>query len=640
MPQYAVNPSTGERLVLDKENNRWVPAPRQAPRVDVEQVMPEGPEFMRGKVGDLGEAAPSFLRGMASTAAVPATAAAKQALLPWQLAADVVPSVPQPPQLTGMEVPEAFGLQAPTTPVGRFAELAGASAAPGAGMVGAAARAGRALPVAATEAASLVGAGLGQEAAGLPGMLAGSVAPASIGTVARGISGAAPRFGARAEQQRLLGAFERQGVPATVGDITDIAYPQRAAATLPGGYGAARRMRAEQAGAMGRRVEELTGGRAAALEPDIAGEAIRKGMEGWIDKSLRGVARRIDDRLKARVPAETPTTTDETLKALSETIEEAGPFTAELVHPALTGIAKKLDDLQAGDGMSYKQLLNLRSAIGRKMSSPSIMADIPMGQLKQLYKALSKDIEATTMQVGDKRAVELLQRRNRHWRKGMARVENFVEPILKKKVPEEAYAALQKSAEKGPTRIRELSKTLEPKQREVVIGTMLREMGEPTPGVRSVEYTFSPETFYTNLNKLDEKGFVSLARGTQYARSQHLKDLRDVASRLREVDKVLKNPSGTSYALLSGGAGLIGMGGVALGRPLEALAVLGTTAGGSWATAKLMSSPSFVKWIAQGAKTPASRAAGHFARLNVAMAEDEETREAIEQYKQLLNPNY
>lgn len=584
-------------------------------------------------------AAQSFIRGLSTTGMLPITGAAGILTGPSR-ALNPLLGLPAPPALTGTEVAEAIGIGPPVTPTERLAELAGASAIPGAGTVGMAARTGRAVPALATELLGLGGAHVGQEAAGLPGLIAGGMAPSLAGGVARQLSGAAPRFGARAEQQRLLGAFERQGVPATIGDITDIAYPQRAAATLPGGYGAARRVRAEQAGAMGQRVEDLTGGRMAALEPDVAGENIRTGIEGWINKNLRATTRQIDTKLKARVPAETPTKLGETKALLATTVEEAGPFAEELVHPSLRSIAAKVDELQAGGGMTYQQMLDFRSSIGRKLSSPSIMVDIPTGQLKQLYKALSKDIEETTTLIGDQRAMELLKRRNRYWRQGMERVEKFLQPILKKNTPEEAYNALQKTAEKGPTRIRELSKTLKPEQREIVIGTMLREMGEPPPSVRSVEYTFSPETFLTNLNKLDEKGFIALARGTRYARSQHLADLRDVASRLREVDKVLKNPSGTSYATMAAISGGIGMGGFALGRPVEALAVLGTTAGGAWATSKLMSSPSFVRWVAQGARTPATRMAGHLARVNLGMAEDPDVRQAMEQYQALLNPNY
>lgn len=603
--------------------NNWEPVSKLAQEMTHE----EDPQQRDG----LGGIASSFGRGLLSTVQMPATMAWNMAATPSHMGAKAVGFSP-PPLMTGMELPEAAGMQAPQTRGERFAELAGASAIPGAGTVGLAARTGRAVPTLATlatELASLGGAHVGEEIGGTPGMVAGGLLPFGAGGVLRQVSGAAPRLGSRQAQQRILGAFERQGIPATIGDITDIAYPQRAASTLPGGYGLSRRLRAEQASAMGRRVEEITGGRAADLEPDVAGAAIQKGMEGWIARDLRGTAGKIDRQLKALVPADTPTFMTDTKAVLDKMITEAGPFSKQLVHPSLAGIAKIVDRLEAGGGMSFQQMLDVRSAIGRKLSSPSIVSDIPRWQLKQVYGALSRDLERTGSLVGGDRAVQLFARRNRHWSKGMERVEKFLEPILKKNTPEEAFVAIQKTTERGPTRIRAIAKTLDKEQKEIVIGTMLRNMGEPIPSLRSVEYSFSPETFATNLNKVDTAGWYQLTRGTRYGNLQHLKDLRLVASRLREVDKVLKNPSGTSYATLAGAAGMVTAGGVALGRPIEALSVLGTTTGGSWAVAKLMSSPSVVHWIAQGAKMPASQAAGHLARLNLSMAENAEVQQAL-----------
>lgn len=530
-----------------------------------------------------------------------------------------------------------LGLPQPQTAGERIAEIAGASSIPGLGAVGMAPR-GQKLLTAVTEMASALGAGIGQEAAGTPGMILGGFAPYGTAAILR----QSAATGTRAPQQELLETFQRQQVPPTMGDL-GVAGPQAMAEKIPGGYGVMKKARESQASAMDRKISQMTED----IDDISTGMTLRSGIAGWVDNQFQPTSRKLYQRLNKYVPDNAPASTINTTRITSEIVEEGGPFASIFTHPAMKQINDKLVEL--GGNMTFQQLRQLRSAIGRKLSSTDLVSDLPRADLKQLYREISNDIEDTILATGSKPAMSAYNKANNYYKKGIKRVDNFLQPLLGKnveKVDEEVFKALQRQVKGTPTRAIELGKSLRPADREIVLSGIIKELGIPTDSRLSGTWTFSPDTFLTNLNKIDERAFKSLARNTKYSRlaGQDLKDLKVVAEQIRDSVRYMQNPSGTSQAITStilGGGAIGGVGtGVYLNSPEligSSLLLLGTTSGGAWSLAKLMSSPKFVKWVVDGTEMPVAQLGSHLARLgNVSINETSEIQQAIQEYLNLL----
>lgn len=522
-----------------------------------------------------------------------------------------------------------MGIGPPQTRGERFAEMAGGIAGPGGLAAKAAQKAGKLVPVLATEAASLVGAHtgreIGREISGpgsigeAAGTLAGSLSPAGFGMLSRQLAAPKLPMAQPAQQIDTLETFNRQGVSPSLGDVTDQSYLQNVAKHMPGGHGVFRDLRETQAEQMRAAVGRMTRD----VDEVDAGVVIQKGIKNYVGGRFKKVSNQLAKRLDQSIPPDTPIGMANTRNLLDEIEASKGAFKDSLGVPALKTMRRELDEAEAA-GLTFESVRKAKTAIGHRLMSFDLVSDIPRADLKRLYGALNEDIKAAAVAAGPK-AEANLKRLNRYWGKGIERVDNFLEPLSKKVAAEDSYKALFKSVKDSPTRIKNLSKSLKPAEREVVLDAMLRKMGEPTPGIRSPEYTFSPETFLTNLNKIDQKNFDMLARGTKYQDLKSLEDLKLIAGRLREVDKVLKNPSQTAETLvpLLTAGGLGGSAAFGLDVTASALAGVGTMVGGSYGVSKLLTNPKFIDWTVKGSKLTAAQFASHAAKLALVVKDED-----------------
>jgi hypothetical protein len=77
------------------------------------------------------------------------------------------------------------------------------------------------------------------------------------------------------------------------------------------------------------------------------------------------------------------------------------------------------------------------------------------------------------------------------------------------------------------------------------------------------------------------------------------------ASNLREGSQVFRNPSGTAQATAQVSAATAFVGSLALGR-IDAAAAVAAGVTGANLSARLMTNPRFVRWLARATKIPAS----------------------------------
>lgn len=597
-----------------------------------------GAELMKMRNAEVPKAGivPSAVRGAVSTPYAIADMVANAVAWPVQTTLSNLGLPTLPPANSAGFMTSRMGIPAPQTRGERLAELAGSSVVPGAFALKTAQKAGKLLPVAITEATSLLGAHTGREigiAKGGQGSLAeaagtvlGSLTPTGVGMLSRQLSAPRLPLTTKSEQVKTLEAFNRQQIPPSLGDVTDQSYLQNVAKHMPGGHGVFKNLRQTQASGMGKALARITKD----VDEVDAGLAVQKGIKDYVGGRFKRTSGALAKRLDSAIAPTTPVSLDNT-RELLESIEGAkGAFKVSLGTPALKTMAKEIDEAE-DVGLTFETVRKTRTAIGHKLMSFDLVSDIPRADLKRVYGSLSQDIKDAAMAAGPK-AEASLKRLNRYWSKGIERVDNFLEPLSKKVAGEDTYRALFKSIKDSPTRVKNLSKSLKPAEREVVLDAMLRRMGEPTPGVRSPEYTFSPETFLTNLNRVDQKNFDQMAKGTKFQGMKDLKDLKIVAGRLREVDKVLKNPSQTAETLIPMlTAGSLG-GSAAFGLDVTAaaLAGVGTTVGGSYAVSKMLTNPKFVDWAVRGANINAGQFASHVSKLATSMKdEDYSTQQSV-----------
>lgn len=382
----------------------------------------------------------------------------------------------------------------------------------------------------------------------------------------------------------------------------------KAAGTVASGYGDAttpvQAGRGIQAGA-----REFVSGENAAVSAD---DAIRLPTRAT---SLAQKAEALYGRAGAMIDKKAPVALDNTASALQGVagrFSSSAEFGATLVDPKFKSW---YDKLQNAGTLTWDELKEFRSYVGRKISQPMVVADIPRADLKNLYAGISKDLSKAAGDLGGPAAQRAYAQADKYWSAGMGRVEKAISDVLKVDNPEAAYqqiisAAQAKGSRADIGKLYALRRSMSDEEWSDVASTVISQMGRKTAGASDAleEVNFSPTTFVTEYQKLSDQAKAVLFRTTGNAElRKSLDSLVNVAAAQKNVER-LANTSGTGRV---GIATAIGAGTIA-DLP-STLAVLGSVAAGG----KLMMWPPFVRWLTatNSLKTPAAMAS-HVARLS------------------------
>ncbi len=560
------------------------------------------------------------------------------AINPALQAAGLQPWQGRPFQALGAAAPGGgVGTYQPQTPgeeTAAFAgELTGASLLPGAAAVRMATAPVRALGTeAAATGGALVGGLAGEQIAGPEGRtigaIAGGLSPMAAPYAARRFVGP---YGAETLPERVAAA-QRQQVPITAGQATGGSFLEKASATLPGGQRAAETFAQRQADRMGERVMELTS-RQSVAEPssEAAGRAIQRGVNEWVGR-FKARGGELYDEVDVLIPPETTTPLTNTRRALEELTTEDADLAKILDAPLVRQLSRVIGETES---VPYELASKIRTRVGSRLASPGVLADAPTGEIKQLYGALSKDLEDVAMAAGPE-AERAATKASQYWKAGHKRVDDFLEPLQKKKLPEQAYKASMAGTNEGASRLRAIKKSVSPEQWNVVVATTLRRLGRTVPSGRTAgdigeEVTdFSPETFLTNLERLDPKAQSTLFSGTRYAGlERNLNDLKSIAQGIREQRLAAYNPSGTAGAL----GNISWLSALPFINPAQTMR-LSAGVGGNVLMQKALQSPQMLEYLAQP-KAFMPSAAGQLTRAATAVSDPE-----LEDLRRRLGPEY
>jgi hypothetical protein len=416
--------------------------------------------------------------------------------------------------------------------------------------------------------------------------------------------------------------FRQAGTAPSVGQATDSTFLhglENLAAKFPGGSGIMKNFIEAQQSQMGARAR--TG-----VSAEEAGRAIETGIrgEGGFLARTKAEWQNLDNQMAKKIPQDytlPPMKTAQVLDELTTPTRGAEATTSGLISPKLIEIRNNLNaDIKAGQGeIPFTALRDLRSRVG-SMLDDALVSGAPQGELRKVYGALTKDIEAGAKGAG---AGQEFERQNNYYRARMDRVETVLDRVLgKNRLPEDIFKTFMPTDPDQANKVRAVMRSLEPDQRQIVSEAVVNRLGRANPANQNdVGDIFSSEKFLSNWNRISPEAKAQLFPDTRMR--QNMETLVKASDAMREGKGIYSNPSGTAgsfaafavYASpflalghLAGGNLGAAFGGLLSGMSAPATAYLGS---------RMLTSPKIVEWLATPIRPGTPQAAAHLARLGV-----------------------
>jgi hypothetical protein len=445
-------------------------------------------------------------------------------------------------------------------------------------------------------------------------------------------------------------AFKGAGTMPSMGQATGSRAAQAAESILakyPGSAGVLARKGEEQATDIGRKVEGIADRLSTSATPSVAGRTIEKGLSGeggFVDRFKQGqkvLYDKLDSFFRYSEGSSKSVKLPNTIKALNTlnptipgapatsrffqnaemqrikdaVMEDIGSMEAYGQRPnvaASNAMVKKafrpadlksMFDAFGGDNLPYDAVKKMRSLVGEKLEDSSLVSSVPRSKWKALYASLSEDLNQAARATGNPEAIRAMTRANRFSRAGYARIGDILDKVAKQDIPEKIFASAVNPADMkaGATKIGAIMRSLQPGERDVVKSAFVRRMGLAPAGQQGAEGgVFSSSTFLTNWNNMSPQAKDVMFGSADGELRRSMNSVAKTAERIKQGAKVFENPSGSGPAIAATGL-ISGAGTAALtGNLGVAGAMLGTAAGANL-TARLMTNPKFVSWLAKTA---------------------------------------
>lgn len=362
--------------------------------------------------------------------------------------------------------------------------------------------------------------------------------------------------------------------------------------STPGAVGRMSRAREEAIAALQTRAEEAAALASPTRGAREAGQQVQSGIEAFRDR-FRARQGQLYTELDNQIPGQTPTqvpSTTATLNRLTAAIPGAPSLSGVMRNGRLQNLSEALAADAAGGTLPYSAVRQTRTMVGDELSGSPLVSDVPRGQWKQVYGALSDDLRGAANQAGPD-AQRAFNRANDYTRTGMERIDTL-QGFANKKAPEQAFTALANTGKENVSVLRAVKKSLPDSARGAVAGTVIERLGKATPGQQNeAGNAWSAERFLTNYNRMTPEARRELFAGFRNADDvrANVEAIAKAAAMMREGGKLWNNPSGTAAALTARGV----LAGGGLGYLVDPMVPLGTAAGlgTARAAASLVNSP-------------------------------------------------
>ena len=416
----------------------------------------------------------------------------------------------------------ALGLPRPETPFERVVSAAGEEAVAAmvpAGLAGRLARAGRGGQMARVFAEAPGLQALGGAASGTAGQVAreGGASPGSeflvrllagaapaAGAVAAGATRAAMRGTDAATMRARIASAQRAGVPdpslemvATGGAGTTLKAASRIA---PGAATPIKREAEKIAGELGDATMGLAtrAGRGAVPTPTTGVRQVQRALgplrvsknpHSWYER-FQGIVEKRYDRLTQTMSAK-PMQPAATTVALLDVLEPPGMVPAakgvvQKDNPGLVALRQDLADImqnhtlvsngQRMASLNYPEFRALRSRIGRMIQDDQIVGQVDVGNLRRVYDAMTRDLEAHAAGIGGD-ALKQLKEADAFYNAGISQYNDFLKPIVATEKPGKILRYLTGNTKDDAVELEKLMGSLRGDERRALSSITLQRMG-------------------------------------------------------------------------------------------------------------------------------------------------------------------
>jgi hypothetical protein len=472
--------------------------------------------------------------------------------------------------------------------------------------------------------------------------------------------------GATPEQiQQAIDDFKTFGSAPSVGittGSTGAKGTEQFLANFPGGAGKMAQYGEQTSEAMGTKIgamsKELTGGdiTEAAAAAETAGQAVKAGAEDFKSVYLGTKAGKLYDEADNVIGKSHSVALDNTIRQLDEltapipSLEEASAATADPKTLELANAIKKdLAKLNApgGGAIPYESIKTFRTRIGRLIGNSVFNPDADVQQLRSLYGALSKDIDASL--ANNPEALAKLKRANKFWEASQKRIDVLAKYLNVKNISgEEIYNSILRGAD---AKVVSVIRSMPIDAKKEFTRALLIKMGSPqqkTAGIFEKDFNINNflreyESIATS-KKIRNALFGQNEFGTTFA--SDMDAIVRSARKIRDSAKYMANTSRTSVQQESANlfrdvVSVMGFGGIGYGvgdtlTSGAATAIAAPVAANL--SARLMTNPKFVRWLATTTKLPPKLGASQLDLLSKANRDNEDIQQFVELTKPVIIP--
>lgn len=421
------------------------------------------------------------------------------------------------------------------------------------------------------------------------------LAAAKSGAIGGGLlGGALGRFAAPAEKAAApavpgsVQAAERLGVDLPYYAVTDSPALQRATKVsesipMAGEPVAAARQKAVT------QLEDAVDALVPKMTTEESGEAIGKGIKGWMTSGVREKARAAYDEVTGLF--ERPDVTkplENTRNAIANIMAERGEAYLPGATPAIDLV---LPAVQAKEGLTYNGAKTLYTAL-RDLRSENMVKNVKDANVEKLYKALKNDVLDIAEEAGGAPARFFLQKADREYQKMSAMREQLSKIVGKKDEAassEQIFNRLFNASKDGGLANNKLVQraitVMEPEQLKAFQAGILSKLGRDAQG------SFSPDRWLgaKGINALSPRAKAMIFKDEPKL-VQALEDVTAISERFKNLNK-FGNPSGTSQGIF-GGLTITSM----IHSPIKTLAAIAGANGFTRIMSKPATAQGFADW--------------------------------------------
>lgn len=315
-----------------------------------------------------------------------------------------------------------------------------------------------------------------------------------------------PGMAAPPTMARTLEAAQRQGVDLPYFVASESGIPKAMAQVskaIPIGGAAVSESAQRATGQMGEAMERLHTSLGAANAPQ-AGTAAKNALTDWMRGRSKTMVGDAYDEVNRYIDPNKLTKADN----LSKTVQEISDriFASNLDPEKSTALNLVMPAATNPNGLTYDGIKNLRTRIGEMLEGGILPADTSEGELRQIYKALSDDLQQSVLSSGGSRAQQLFNRANQINKAVQERREKLATIVGMKGdvAPEQVLGKIQSMAQagtKGDINKLVLARRSVPSHDwEHVTSGVIESLG------RAPEGNFSPDRFITGYAKMSPQG--------------------------------------------------------------------------------------------------------------------------------------